>query len=112
MVELFGTVGTMEASGFIAGADELRTMNVTFKTGVGVLKAGTVVGKITDGSYKNVTDDTASAILAVDIDATSADVIAPVYIKGAFIAEKCAGYTESAQLDALRKLNIYMVHEH
>lgn len=112
MAELFGKLGELKDKNFIAGTDELRQMNVKFKTAVGALKAGTIVAKDTDGSYKAATDNTASAVLAVDIDATAADVVAPVYIKGAFIAEKCTGYDESTMLGPLRALNIYMVHEH
>ena len=111
-MELFGTLGTMKEKGFIAGTDELRDMNVTFAKGA-KLTAGTVVAKDSArGNYKAATDNTASAILAVDVDAADGDVVAPVYIKGAFIAEKCGGYDEATMYDALRALNIYMVHEH
>lgn len=111
-MELFGTIGKMEEKGFIAGTDELRDMNVTFAKGT-KLTAGTVVAKdASTGNYKAATDNTASAILAVDVNAADGDAVAPVYIKGAFIAEKCNGYVEDAMQDALRALNIYMVHEH
>lgn len=64
---------------------------VTVVSGAGVLVRGTVLGKITASGKVNKVDSTKSdgsqtiyAILAEDVDATSADVAAPAYFTGEY----------------------------
>jgi hypothetical protein len=84
----------------------------------GVLARGTLLGKITatskyilcnsaavDGSQAPV------AILAEDVDATAADVNAPVYLSGAFNQSAVifgGADTAATHRVALRNLNIYL----
>jgi hypothetical protein len=80
-----------------------RARKAVIKAGAGVLTAATVLGQITaDKKYiKSVAAATdgsqvVDAILAQDVDATSADVEAIIYIAGAFDQEKLilgAGHT-------------------
>ncbi len=120
MAELFGTIGTSEFEDLFADANPApRTKNVTVASGAGVLKRGTVLGKITaSGEFTIVnstaTDgsQTANCILAADVDATSADTVATVFLSGSFNAGKLiVGGTDTISLHeaALRDLNIYVV---
>jgi len=101
----------------IAGEYPIVTDIVTIDTGV--LTRGTCLGKITaTGKYvicdSAGTDDgrrTPVAILAEDVDATSADVQAVVYLSGSFNAAAVTfGGTDTAATHraALRDLNIYL----
>jgi hypothetical protein len=100
----------------IAGDYPVVTDIVTIDTGV--LVRGTLLGKITTGG-KYVLCNSANAdgsqnpvaILAEDVDATSADVNATVYLSGAFNqAAVTFGGTDTAATHrvALRNLNIYL----
>lgn len=84
----------------------------------GVLARGTLLGKIT-ATGKHIKCDSAAvdgsqapvAILAEDVDATSADVNATVYLSGAFNqAAVTFGGSDTATTHraALRNLNIYL----
>lgn len=80
---------------FVLGHLPIWTEDETIVSGAGVLAAGTVLGKITSGGkFKTALDassdgsETPAAILAVDVDATSADVVAPVYKSGLFDSGK------------------------
>lgn len=97
----------------------LVTDQVTLVSGAGALKRGTLLGKITaSGKYTTCdsagTDDgrrTPVCILAVDADATSADVVAPVYLAGEFNSNAMTfGGTDTATTHkaTLRDLNIYL----
>lgn len=86
--------GSQTNQGIIAGDHPLSHQPVTVLSGQGVLVRGTVMGRIT-ASGKVVKSLTASAdgsqtpycILAEDVDATSADAVAPAYFEGQFAAE-------------------------
>lgn len=97
----------------------LITKNVTVAKGSGALKRGTVLGKSSaSGFYSTVskasaTDgtQTADCILARDVDATSADTVATVYVSGVFNREKLIvgdGDTAAQHEDELRDKNIYL----
>ena len=100
----------------LAGDYPAVTDTVTIDTGV--LARGTVLGKITTGGKYIKCDSAASdgsqnpvAILAEDVDATSADVQATVYLSGAFNQGALTfGGTDTAATHrvALRNLNIYL----
>ena len=95
------------------------TSQITVPSGAGALARGTVLGKITS-SGKGVivnsggTDDGSRApyaILAVDVDASNADVVAPIYLSGDFNENKLVfGGTDTADTHraALRDANIYL----
>ena len=87
-------------------------------SGAGALKRGTVLGLIT-ASGKYTVANTAnedgsqvgSAILADDVDATSADVNAEIYISGMFNREKLifgGEDTYDKQAENLRMHDIYL----
>ena len=102
----------------IAGIVPLVTDNVTIVSGAGVIKRGTVLGKIT-ASGKYTTSLTASAdgsqsaaVVAADtVDATSADQVCGVYLSGEFNANAMTlgtGWTVATVTAALRSLGIYV----
>lgn len=100
----------------IAGDYPIVTDIVTIDTGV--LVRGTCLGKITaTGKYVIVNDANADGsqapvcILAEDVDATSADVNALVYLSGAFNESAVifgGDDTAATHRAALRDLNIYL----
>jgi hypothetical protein len=90
----------------------------TIASGAGVLKAGTVLGKITVGG-KYVTSasalangaQTPDAVLAHDVDATAADAEAILYFVGDFRTAALtigAGHTADSIRDGLRAKNIHI----
>ena len=102
----------------IAGIFPLVTDNVTIVSGAGVIKRGTVLGKIT-ASGKYTTRLTASAdgsqsavaIAADTVDATSADQIVGVYLSGEFNSNAMTlgtGWTVATVTAALRSLSIFV----
>ena len=120
MAELFGVVGTSNYDELFADANPApRTKNVTVVSGAGALKRGTVLGEITESGKFTIVNSantdgsqTGNCILAADVDATSADAVATVYLSGAFNAGKLVvGGTDtiSKHEAALRDLNIYIV---
>lgn len=76
----------------IAGPSDVIAIEVTVAEKVGVAGRGTVLGKVTSSGKcvlvnSEGTDDgrrAAYAILAEDVDATEADVVAAAYIRGEF----------------------------
>lgn len=73
----------------------VQTRPITIASGQGVLKRGTVIGKITaSGKYaislgaSGDGSETPKAVLAVDVDATAADVATVEYASGAFDGSK------------------------
>jgi len=102
----------------IAGRFPLVTDTVTIVSGSGVVKRGTVLGKITaSGKFTtclNAASDgsqTPSVILADTVDATSADVSAGVYLAGEFNTNAMTfgtGTTIANSKDTLRDSNIYL----
>lgn len=79
---------------------------ITIVSGAGVLLKGTVLGRVTaSGNYDAYADagagglDTARAILAEDVDATSADVNCVAYFAGDFNEAALTGLTAAAKVD-------------
>lgn len=101
----------------IAGPFQPVTHNITVLSGQGVLKRGTVVGRVTasgkyikslagasDGSQTNI------AILADDVDATSADALGGAYIAGEFNSNAVifdSSWTVAALHQAGRTLSMF-----
>ncbi len=102
----------------IAGNLKLVTDTITIASGAGVLKRGTVLGKITaSGKYTTALSASADgsqtpiAILADDADATAADVFAPIYIMGEFNINAMTfgtGITSDAAKATLQPLGIFL----
>lgn len=122
MAELVNTAGTSSYDGLIGGDQPaILTKNVTIISGAGILPRGRVLGKITVSKKFTSVLSTASdgsqapnCVLAYPVDATSADVVATVYISGRFNREDLTfGGTDTAATheDALRDLNIYLTSE-
>jgi hypothetical protein len=116
---LYSSLGSYTPDNLIAGtAVPIVLAGVTVASGQGELARGSVLGIITDGSKANLvvstaTDgsQTAKYILAEDIDATSADVIAQCYSSGEFnSAALVFGGTDTASdhADSLRQYGIYL----
>lgn len=80
-------ISEMVADNLIASVDvKTITQSVTIASGSGVLKRGAVINMNAAGKGQPVgtASTTAHGILYDDVDATSADVVAEVYIAGAF----------------------------
>lgn len=102
----------------IAGDLKLVTETIVIVSGAGALKRGTVLGKITaSGKYTTALSassdgsQTPVAILADDVDATSADQNAGAYLMGEFNGSSLilgAGITLAAAKAALQAQNIYV----
>ena len=82
------------------------TKPATVVSGAGVLAKGTVLGIVTaTGKFDEYADagagglDVAKAILAEDVDATSADVNCSVYLAGDFNEDALTGLTAAAKVD-------------
>ncbi|MFM1655644.1 head decoration protein [Brevibacillus sp. B_LB10_24] len=111
--------GTVENRTLFAGTEiPAMTSSVTVLAGQGVLKTGSILGKVTaDGKYKLVNkasadgSQVASVVLAEDLDTTGADQVAVVYTSGLFNADSlsvAAGDTVEAHKEELRDGNIYI----
>lgn len=122
MAELVRDMNEFEYDGLIGGAQPaLFTKNVVIASGAGKLGCGTVLGQITaSGKYVKVDStnedgsQTAKAVLAYPVDATSADVVSTVYWSGRFNREKLIfGGTDAAEdhEDALRNVDIILTSE-
>ncbi|WP_276789928.1 head decoration protein [Veillonella magna] len=86
------------------------TQNVMIASGEN-LKRGALMKKDTDKYSQVGTGDEAVAVLADDVDATSKDTMATVYIQGRFHREGLSvksGDTVAAHEDELRKLGMYV----
>ncbi|WP_395391481.1 head decoration protein [Novosphingobium sp. BL-8A] len=102
----------------IAGDLKIVTKTVTIAAGAGALKRGTVLGKnSTDGTYKTALSASADgtqtpvAILADDVDASGAAVLAGIYQMGEFNGNAVilgTGITLAAATSALEAQNIYL----
>ena len=108
-------LGEMKSDNLIASIHTKQiTASGTFASGAGVVKRGTVVA-LSDGSlsvYGGAEGTAPYGILCDDIDATSEDVVAEVYLTGYFnknaliVAE---GYTLSADdINAMRNGGIFL----
>lgn len=102
---------TLHAAAFLRSAECLSIDPITIVSGSGVLKAGTVLGKITaSGKHKPYDNDavdgsqTFSAVLYDDVDATSADVKAAGVVRLAEVIKTRlvwgAGVTTQGEKDA------------
>ncbi|WP_297525135.1 head decoration protein [Sulfurovum sp.] len=102
----------------VAGTTQLVTDSVTIASGA-ALTRGAVLGKVTaDGKYKlsasaaSDGSETAYAVLAEDVDASSTDVAgAAVYIKGEFNENALnfgAGHTADSVKPQLRTVGIFV----
>ena len=102
----------------IAGPFQLVTQQVTIASGAGALKRGTALGRITaSGKYTTSTSGAADgsqtivAVLADDADATSADVLAGVYLTGEFNYAAMtigAGWTQATATQSARASSIFL----
>jgi hypothetical protein len=118
MANITTDFGSVENHTFFAGTEVAAlTTSITLVAGQGILKKGAVIGKVTaDGKYKLVdgiaTDgsETASLILAEEIDTTGADQKAVAYKRGVFrygALYVSAGDTVEAHEEELRDVSIY-----
>lgn len=115
----FATEGSFSPDNLLADAPVDHWLeDVTIVSGAGALVRGTVLGKITaSGKYQTSLEaaedgsETPVVILAKDADATSGDVVAPVYVAGGFNVRALTigtGHTADSIREGLRALNIYV----
>lgn len=100
-----------------SGVFPIITDTITIKSGSNLLR-GTVLGIITATGKAIKVDSTAGdgsavayAILCQDTDATSADVVAPVYLTGEFNGDALifgGTDTKATHKNALRKIGIFI----
>ncbi len=101
----------------LAGDFPIVTESVTIISGQN-LKRGTLLGQITSGKKWNKSlvgagdgSQTPRGILAKDIDASSADKIAPIYVSGEFNQNQVifgTGHTAASVKIALKALSIFL----
>lgn len=110
--------GSVDNQSFFAGTEVVAlTTTITLLTGQGILKKGSLLGKVSaSGKYKLVDaansdgSQVASLVLAEDVDTSSADINAVAYKSGVFrygALQVAAGDTVDAHKDELRDVNIY-----
>ena len=102
----------------LIGGDAINAVTESIVVDTGVLARGSLLGKITaTGKYilsaSAATDgsEVPAAILAEDVDASSADVTTVAYLSGEFNATAMTfgtGHTAASTKDALRDKNIYL----
>ena len=118
MANILTEFGSVESQPLLAGTEvSALTTSVTLLADQGVLKKGSLLGKVTaSGKYKLVSSasndgsQVASYVLAEDVDTTGADTNAVAYKTGLFRAESlivASGDTVDAHADELRDVNIY-----
>lgn len=108
---------SFEANDFVvAGAREQRVEHATITPdGTDVLVRGTVLANDGDGTYSALTSSnvgSAEVILAEDVPAGNADVVAVVYVAGDFVEEGLTvgkALTDAARLN-LKNAGIYLTH--
>lgn len=108
------TTATGSLTDLRAGDHPVVSIPVVIVSGSGSLVAGTVLGRVTAsekyGEYDDTAIDgteTARAILAIDVDATSADVNATAYVHGEFDSSQLTGIDAAGTLDLLA-LGVYV----
>ena len=111
----YETIGTMEYPNIVNGAGiPVVTGMRTILSGQGALKAGTALAKNSAGKMVilGTASATANCVLAEDVDATSADTTALVYLSGHFNRNNLvvnAGYTiTETDVEAFRAAGIYV----
>ena len=97
-----------------AGDHPVVEVPVVIESGAGSLVRGTVLGRVTaSGKYKaynaSATDGTEvpRGILAQDVDASSADVNASMYVHGEFNEDELTGLDDAGKLK-LMEFGIYV----
>lgn len=113
---------SFEANDFVvAGAREQRVQHVTVTPDVSdTLARGTILANDGDGTYSVLADDgngnsnvdDAEVILAEDVPAGNADVVATVYVSGDFVLEGLTAnetLTDAAVVN-LKNAGIYLTH--
>ena len=114
-----GPVGDFTQDNLLAGYSvPAITESIVVASGADVLKRGTLLGRVTASGKYVVSTSAASdgsqnpvAVLAEDIDATSADVTTVGYLSGEFNTAAMTfgtGHTAASVKAALRDLNIYL----
>lgn len=113
----FGTEGTYTPDSLHAGDFPIRTEIVTVITGQNLTR-GALLGKITASGKVNLSlsaagdgSQTPYAILAEDVDATSADKTGVAYISGDFNSTAITygtAHTADTVKAGLRDINIYL----
>src|SRR5262245_61068684 len=92
-------------------ASETVSRSGIMTSGAGVVKRGTIVG-VASATGKYTKTDAASAIVAEDCDATSADAACVVYVQGKFLATGItwpAAGAHSVHTALLHDLGIYIL---
>lgn len=114
MPSLGVTDESLAAANLLAGSHPTIQIDVTIASGEGELDAGTVLGIVTaSGEYAAYDDDasdgtqTAVAILAIDVDATSAAVVASAYVHGEFNEDALTGIDAAGKAD-LQQRGVYV----
>ena len=112
----FNTEGTFTPDRLVIGAYKAR--KATIKSGAGVLGRGVLLGEVTADrklikSLSAASDgsELPHSILAEDVDATSADVEAIIYISGDFDVDAVTfgtGHTAASTDRELRRLGIFL----
>lgn len=118
MTENYGltTTGSYTPDNLLAGAHPPVEIPVTIASGAGVLARGTVMGRVNaTGKYVAYNDgasdgsEIAIAILARDIDATTSDVLANVYVHGEFAKSELTGLKgDGTTVTELQKSSIFI----
>lgn len=113
----FGTEDTFVPDNLFAGDFPVVSENVTIEEGQDLTR-GAVLGKVTYSGECKLSLSAASdgsqtpfAILAVDVDATAAAVVAPAHLSGIFNERALTigtGHTAASIRDGLRALSIFL----
>lgn len=118
----YEVTGSVSYENLIGGPDvEILTTGIVLASGQGVVKRGTVIGKITASGKGKKTDKAnsdgsqlAKYIVAQDVDTTSADVMTVCYKTGLFNRDALIfGGTSTAanHEDELRDVGIFLKDE-
>lgn len=102
----YGTTLQNDPTAILASGHGYMVINVTAKTGEGVLEKGTLLGiETATGKYVPYDDaavdgsEVAVAILADKIDTTDTDQLVAAYVRGQFVLSKLTGYDAAALVD-------------
>ncbi len=102
----YGATLTNSPTAILSSGHGWIVINVTIKSGEGILAKGTVLGIETASAKYVAYDDgaadgseVAAAIIADEVDATSGDQLVAAYIRGAFVKSRLTGYDAAALVD-------------